>query len=133
MAQPSFVQRKTSINLGLSVFRMATTTSAVGKYLFLHSVGTCQKLKKAIFQVCTRVYMLKNVETTTRGVLKIFRPATFLKKEALAQVFSCKVCEIFKNSFFTQHPRATVSENYKNKIEEVYRPPFLSPVYSYVQ
>ena len=48
MAQPSFVQRKTSIKLGLSVFRMATTTSAIGKYLFLHSVGTCQKIKKAI-------------------------------------------------------------------------------------
>ena len=27
----------------------------------------------------------------------------FVKKETLAQVFSCEVCEIFKNIFFTEH------------------------------
>ena len=30
-------------------------------------------------------------------------PATLLKKETLAQVFSCKLCEISKNTFFTEH------------------------------
>ena len=30
------------------------------------------------------------------------RPATFLKKEALVQVFSCEFCEIFKNIFFIE-------------------------------
>ena len=30
------------------------------------------------------------------------RPATLLKKETLAQVFSCKFCEISKNTFFTE-------------------------------
>ena len=29
----------------------------------------------------------------------IFRPATLLKKETLAQVFSCEFCEISKNTF----------------------------------
>ena len=29
------------------------------------------------------------------------RPATVLKKETVAQVFSCKFCEIFMNNFFT--------------------------------
>ena len=33
-------------------------------------------------------------------------PATLLKK-VLAQVFSCEFCEIFKNTFFTEHVRAT--------------------------
>ena len=33
----------------------------------------------------------------------------FIKKEALAQVFSCEFCEIFKNTFFTEHFWATVS------------------------
>ena len=33
------------------------------------------------------------------------RPATLLKKEALAQVFSCEFCEISKNTFFTEHLR----------------------------
>ena len=31
------------------------------------------------------------------------RPATLLKKETLAQVFSCEFCEFSKNTFFTKH------------------------------
>ena len=27
----------------------------------------------------------------------------FIKKETLAQVFSCEFCEISKNTFFTEH------------------------------
>ena len=39
-------------------------------------------------------------------------PATLLKKETIAQVFSCKFCEIFENTFFTEHIQepASVSE-----------------------
>ena len=33
----------------------------------------------------------------------------FIKKEALAQVFSCEFCEISKNTFFAEHLRTTVS------------------------
>ena len=36
-----------------------------------------------------------------------------LKKETLAQVFSCEFSEIFKNTFFTEHLRATGSTYYK--------------------
>ena len=36
----------------------------------------------------------------------------FIKKETLAQVFSCDFCEIFQNTFFTEHLRATASENH---------------------
>ena len=32
------------------------------------------------------------------------------KKETQALVFSCEFCEIFKNTFFTEHLWATVSE-----------------------
>ena len=35
----------------------------------------------------------------------------FIKKEALAQVFFCKLCERFKNTFFTEDLRTTASEN----------------------
>ena len=35
----------------------------------------------------------------------------FIKKEFLAQVFSCEFCEIFKNNFLTEHLRATASEH----------------------
>ena len=33
----------------------------------------------------------------------------FIKKETLAQVFSCEFFEISKNNFFTEHLRATAS------------------------
>ena len=33
----------------------------------------------------------------------------FIKKDTLAQVFSCEFCEIAKNTFFTEHVWATAS------------------------
>ena len=33
----------------------------------------------------------------------------FMKKETLTQVFSCEFCEIYKNTFFTEHLRAIAS------------------------
>ena len=35
----------------------------------------------------------------------------FIKKETLAQVFSCEFCEISKNIFFTEHLGATASKD----------------------
>ena len=34
----------------------------------------------------------------------------FVKTKTLAQVFSCEFCEIFKNTFFTEHLRTTASD-----------------------
>ena len=36
-------------------------------------------------------------------------PATLLRKKTLAQVFSCEFCEIYKDTFFTEHLRTTTS------------------------
>ena len=33
-----------------------------------------------------------------------------IQKQTLTQVFSCDFCEIFKNTFFIEHLRATASE-----------------------
>ena len=41
---------------------------------------------------------LKFRKTHTKTV-----PATLLKQNTLAQVFSCEFSEIFKNTFFTEH------------------------------
>ena len=38
------------------------------------------------------------------------KACNFIKKETLTQVFSCEFCEISKNTFFTEHLRATASE-----------------------
>ena len=34
-------------------------------------------------------------------------PESFLLKKKLLQVFSCEICEIFQNTFFTEHLRTT--------------------------
>ena len=39
----------------------------------------------------------------------------FIKKVTLAQVFSCELCEISKNTFFTEHLWTTASENLLKK------------------
>ena len=40
------------------------------------------------------------------------RPAcNLIKKETLAQVFSCEFCEISKNTFITEHLWTTASES----------------------
>ena len=40
----------------------------------------------------------------------------FIKKETLAQVFSCEFCEISKNTFFYRTPLVAASESSKHKI-----------------
>ena len=44
-----------------------------------------------------------------KGVLKNFANFSFIKKETLAQVFSCEFCEIFKNTFFYLTPPVAAS------------------------
>ena len=45
-----------------------------------------------------------------KRTLKIeLETCNFIKKESLAQVFSCESCEISKNTFFTEHLLATTS------------------------
>ena len=36
-------------------------------------------------------------------LIKLQEPCNFIKKETLAQVFSCEFCEISRNTFFTEH------------------------------
>ena len=41
---------------------------------------------------------------------KLPEACNFIKKETLAQVFSCEFCEIFKNTFFTERLQVTDSD-----------------------
>ena len=45
------------------------------------------------------------VATSEKGILRNFVSCNFIKKETLAQVFSCEFFEIYKNTFFTEHLR----------------------------
>ena len=42
-----------------------------------------------------------------------------LKKETLAQLFSCEYCEISKNTFFTEHPKETISASCRNQSNDM--------------
>ena len=44
------------------------------------------------------------------------RPVTFPKKETLAQVFSCEICEITKNTFFYRAPPVAASKSVFKRI-----------------
>ena len=63
------------------------------------------KLKQFVIEVfisCS--YKFHKIHRKTPG------PETlFLKKQSLAQVFSCEFCEIYKNTFFTEHLRTAAS------------------------
>ena len=50
--------------------------------------------------------MLQAISELPRSTEKA---SAFIKKETLAQVFSCEFCKIFKNTFFTEHLRTTAS------------------------
>ena len=45
--------------------------------------------------------------------------ASFIKKETLAQVFSCEFCKISKNTIFAEHLWATAFEE-KNYVSQTY-------------
>ena len=43
------------------------------------------------------------------------RPATLIKKDTPAQMFSCEYYEVFKNTFFTEHLWTTASKFFGNQ------------------
>ena len=49
---------------------------------------------------------------------KLPEASTFIKKETLAQVFSSEFCEIFKNTFFTEHCRTL--RNFLRTLEDCF-------------
>ena len=60
------------------------------------------------FAKLTRKHLCQSLFLHEAADLGLLRKA--IKKETLAQVFSCEFCEISKNSFSTEHIQATASE-----------------------
>ena len=78
--------------------------------MYIMLLATRGALKEKVFleisqnlqeNTCARVSFLMK--------LQVCGPATFIKKETFAQVFSCEFLEISKNNFFAEHLRATAS------------------------
>ena len=73
---------------------------------------TCNFIKKTLQQ---RYFPVDFVKIFKGSVLQnickrllIWLPAcNFVRKETPVQIFSCEICEIFKNAFFTEHHRTT--------------------------
>ena len=61
----------------------------------------CKDRPKTIWSIVV------NYRKLSENLLSLLQPqaCNFIKKETLAQVFSCEFCEIFKNTFFTEHLR----------------------------
>ena len=62
-------------------------------------------LNKYLFQ--NKIYYLDKIYFCF-AIIEPFKHT--IKKEALAQMFSCRFCEISKNAFFTEHLCATASK-----------------------
>ena len=63
----------------------------------LASLKECRSFCKLFSEAATRGVLYKKV------FLEISKNSTLLKKETLTQVVSFEFCEIYKNTFFTEH------------------------------
>ena len=73
-----------------------------------------------------QTFMMEHYRSSHRrcSMKKALRPraCNFVEKETLAQVFSCELCEISKNTFFTEHVWATASDIFQNgSIQDVWQ------------
>ena len=60
---------------------------------------------------------------------KLLASLHFIKKDTLAQVFSCEFCETDKNAFFTEHLWATALEKWNENSKFKLNFKFISKLY----
>ena len=70
------------------------------------------KIIEASFVILFRILRSSRPEVSVKKVfLEIFQACNFIKKESLAQVFSCEIFEISKNTFYYRTPPVAASES----------------------
>ena len=94
------------IQVGIILYLKAATGGVLEEQMFLEILQYSRE------NTCGRVYFLIKLQSSA---------CNFIKKETLAQVFSCEFCEISQNNFFTEHFRTTVciSNRFSIVIKEV--------------
>ena len=58
--------------------------------------------------------ILQNSQESTCARVSLL--INFIKKETLAQVYSCEFCKISKNTFFSEHLQTTASVNFRLRL-----------------
>ena len=76
------------IQVGIILYLKAATGGVLEEQMFLEILQYSRE------NTCGRVYFLIKLQSSA---------CNFIKKETLAQVFSCEFCEISQNNFFTEH------------------------------
>ena len=80
----------------------AATGGVLQKKVFLEISQNSQQ------NICVRVPFLIKFQASA---------CNFIKKQSLAQVFSCEFCDIYKNTVLTKHFRTTASTNSETYFE----------------
>ena len=70
--------------------------------------------------MCLEISQNSQENTWARVLFKI-KFITLFKKKALAQVFSCEFCEIFKNTFFNRTPTVAASRYLLLKVQTYFK------------
>ena len=86
------------------VFIVLVTICIIAKWINLF-----QKQSPDIF--CKKGVLRNFAKFTGKHLYQSLQPkaCNFIKKETLAQMFSCEFCEIFKNTFFAKYLRTSAS------------------------
>ena len=92
-----------------------------GHQTFLQEIITSKKDKRNILLLQTALLARDKYEVAKRKPIVGYDSrrawaCNFIQRQALAQVLSCKFCQIFKNTFFTEHLWTTASMTLKYEI-----------------
>ena len=80
----------------------------VSRIGFTSSHRRCS-IKKVAFPVISKNSQENSCARVTFLIKLKVSACSFIKKETLAEVFSCEFCKIFKNTLFAEHLYVTVS------------------------
>ena len=102
--------------------RISCTTEDLPNLLIskVQLVNNCSRMQESLCSsplVVTRARSSYRRYSVKQGILKYFANFTekqvlglqLYQKETLTQVFSCEICEIFKNTYLEEYLRTTVS------------------------
>ena len=95
-------------NISWSMNYVSSNKNNINEYISRSSHQRCS-IKKCVLRNFAKFTGKHLCQSLFFNKVAGLRPATLLKKETLAQVFSCEFYEISKNTIFTEHLWTTAS------------------------